>query len=104
MASNHNFGRREKRLTPPSVGAVFQLQQSRPCAEVRMCTMTPIRVVAFEEWTQQSVQPAAGTYCLKGNRIIKVFFGAGVVTLVLTFVARAVHPVPSWMVWCRYPR
>lgn len=61
--------------------------------------MTSIRVVPREQWSQQPIQPTAGSYWLRCNRIIKVVLVMLAGLVAFAIVARGIHPTPWWMVW-----
>ncbi len=61
--------------------------------------MNVIRVVPREEWAQQPIQPTAGYYWLKCNRIIKTVLVTLAVAVCFAFVGRGIHPTPWWMLW-----
>jgi membrane protein YdbS with pleckstrin-like domain len=61
--------------------------------------MTSIRAVPRERWSQQPIQPTAGSYWLRCKRIIKlvlVMLAAGVAFAIVT---SGIHPKPWWILW-----
>jgi hypothetical protein len=61
--------------------------------------MPSIRVVPREQWSQQPIQPTAGSYWLRCNRIIKLVLGTLAAGVAFAIVTREIHPKPWWFLW-----